>query len=76
VNISMTPSAPAASWRRGWNWKLAAAVAAAFLLAFAAVFWTRGEAGSQTTIDPETLALAGANARGFVTAITGSEHTV
>ena len=76
MNISITPSATAAAWRSGWNWKLAAAVAAAFLLAFAAVFWTRREAGDQTTIDPETLALAGANARGFVTAITGPEHTV
>ena len=77
ANTETQPAAPARRWwDPGWSWKVWVMVAAMLIPTLGFAFWVLYEAGGQTKIDPETYALASANAAGPVTAITGTEHTV
>lgn len=51
-------------------------VAAMLIPTLGFAVWVLAEAGGQSKIDPQTLAIASQNAREDVIAITGTEHTV
>ena len=74
--MTRTASNKAKWWSPGWSWKVWAVVALMLIPTFGFALWVVYEAGGQTKIDPQTLALASGNAAGPVTAITGTEHTV
>lgn len=63
-------------WTPGWSWKVWAMLVALLIPTLGFAVWVLSQAGGQTSIDPRLFALAGENAGGEVTAITGTEHTV
>lgn len=74
--MSETANSRSSWWNPGWSWKVWGVVALMLIPTFGFALWVLYEAGGQTKIDPQTLALASGNAAGPVTAITGTEHTV
>ncbi len=68
-------SLPRQWWNPRWSLKVWLMVAAMVFPTLAFAVWVLVEAGGETPIDPETQALAEANAGGAVIAISGTEHT-
>ncbi|MGE0601522.1 MAG: TlpA family protein disulfide reductase [Dehalococcoidia bacterium] len=59
-----------------WSGKVWIMVAFMLIPTLGFAIWVASQAGGQTKVDPEILAIARANSGTTVTAITGTEHTV
>lgn len=77
MSMKASSVAPAVSWLNPrWSWKVWAVVAALLVPTIGFTLWVFAQASEQTKIDPAIYALAQANGKGDVTAITGTGHTV
>ena len=76
MSKSRAASAKVRWWNPGWSWKVWAMVVFLLVPTLGFALWVLAEAGGQTKVDPALVGLAGGNADGPVTAITGTEHTI